>query len=69
MLTVYLKRDSYMQVVRQIAGLVAKAVNEVDIELVNKLSLNPKNPTHAHYVQRMPVLFLIDSLNGMSQFS
>ena len=64
MLTVYLKRDSYREVVGQIAELVAKAINEVDVKLVESLCLNPQNPTHAHYVQRMPVLFLIDLLKG-----
>merc|ERR1719394_2399235 len=67
MLTVYLKRDSYRQVVGQIAKLVSAAVNEVDLELVAKLCLNPRNPTHAHYVTRMPVIFLIDSLKDYAE--
>ena len=64
MLTVYLKRDSLKPVADQIGELVAKAVSEIDTETLSKLPLVPENPTHAHYVPLMPVLFLVSRLRG-----
>ena len=64
MLTVFIKRDSYRQVVTQIGEMVARSISEIDMEQVKKLTLNPQNPTHAHYVQQMPVIFMIDRLRG-----
>lgn len=68
MLTVYVKRDSYHPVVNQIGEMVANSISEIDMELVKKLTLNPSNPTHAHYVQKMPVIFMIDRLKGSQIF-
>lgn len=64
MLSIYLKRDSFKEVTGQIGDLVSKAVSEIDTEILAKLPLIPENPTHAHYVPLMPVIFLIERLRG-----